>query len=199
MTTKRLKRVWRGLIPLLFLMVAACETPIERRVSSEITFSHLPPILLDVAAIDVIVAYEPSLKAPNVEHEFPVPPVMAAARWAADRLRAVGASGRAVVTIIEASVVEVSLKKSAGLKGLFTTDQSERYDARIRLAVEAVDPNRQLKSRAEAEAQRSLTVAESITLSAREKTWFTLTEALMADFDGAMEEQIRKHLAGFLK
>ena len=199
MMPNRANRVWHGLISLIFLAVVACETPIERRAFSEITFSHLPPILLDVAAIDVIVAYEPSLQATNVEHEFPVPPAIAAERWAADRLQAVGASGRAVVTIIEASVVEVSLKKSAGLKGLFTTDQSERYDARIRLAVEAVDSNRQLKSRAEAEAQRSLTVAENITLSAREKTWFTLTEALLTDFDGAMEEQIRKHLAGFLK
>jgi hypothetical protein len=198
-TTTRTNSVRCGLILLLFLVVAACETPIERRAFSEITFVHLPPILLDVAAIDVIVAYQPSLKSSNVEHEFPVPPVTAAQRWAADRLQAVGTSGRAVVTIIEASVVEVALKKSTGLKGLFTVDQSERYDARVRLTVEAVDVNRQVKARAEAEAQRSRTVGEGITLAAREKTWFLLTEALMADFDGAMEEQIRKYLVGFLK
>ena len=191
--------LWRGLISLLFLAVSACETPVEHREFSKITFSHLPPFLLDVAAIDVIVVYEPSLQTPNVEYEFPVPPLMAAKQWAADRLQTVGVSGRVVVTIIDASVVEVALKKSTGLKRLFTTDQSERYDARIWLTVEVNDLSRQLKSRAEAEATRSLTVAENITLSTREKAWFSLTESLMTDFDSAMEEQIRKHLVEFLK
>ena len=184
---------------LLLSLAAACETPVEQREFSEITFGHLPPISLDVAAIDIVVAYQPSLQAPNVEYEFPVPPASAAERWAADRLRAVGASGRAVVTIVDASVIEVALKKSAGLKGLFTTDQSERYDATVRLTIEVADLNRQLAARAEAEAKRSRSVSESVTLAEREQIWFALTETLMADFDGAMEEQIRAHLADFLK
>ncbi len=189
----------RATVFFLSLMVAACETPVEQREFSEITFGHLPPIALDVAAIDIVVAYQPSLQAPSVEHEFPVPPASAAERWAADRLRAVGASGRAVVTIVDASVIEVALKKSSGLKGLFTTDQSERYDATVRLTIEAADLNRQLTARAEAEAKRSRSVRESVTLAEREQIWFALTETLMADFDGAMEEQIRVHLAAFLK
>ena len=183
----------------LSLATAACETPVEQRAFSEITFGHLTPISLNVASIDIVVTFQPTLRPPNVEHEFPVPPARAAKRWAADRLQAVGASGRAVVTIVEASVVEVALKKSTGLKGLFTTDQSERYDATVRVVIEAADLNRQLTARAEAEAKRSRSVRESVTLAEREKTWFALTETLMADFDGAMEEQIRKHLAGFLK
>ncbi len=189
----------RGAVVLLFLAVTACETPVEQRAFSEITFGHLSPISLDVAAIDIVVAYQPSLQAPNVEYEFPVPPASAAERWAADRLQAVGASGRAVVTIVDASVIEVALKKSSGLKGLFTTDQSERYDATVRLTIEAVDLNRQLTARAEAEAKRSRSVRESVTLAEREKLWFALTETLLADFDGAMEQQIRTHLADFLK
>ena len=189
----------RAAIVLLSLAAAACETPVERRAFSEITFGHLPPISLDVAAIDIVVAYQPSLQAANVEHEFPVSPATASERWAAERLQAVGASGRAVVTIVDASVIEVALKKSTGLKGLFTTDQSERYDATVRLTIEAVDLNRQLTARAEAEAKRSRSVGESVTLAEREKIWFALTETLMADFDGAMEEQIRAHLANFLK
>ena len=184
---------------LLCLAVTACETPVEQRAFSEITFGHLTPISLDVAAIDIVVAYQTSFQAPYVEHEFPVAPATAAERWATDRLRAVGASGRAVVTIVEASVIEVALKKSSGLKGLFTSDQSERYDATVRLTIEATDFGRQLTAHAEAEAKRSRSVGESVTLAERGNTWFALTEALMADFDSAMEEQIRTHLAAFLK
>ena len=183
----------------LSLAVAACETPVEQRAFSEITFRHLTPISLNVAVIDIVVTFQSTLRPPNVEYEFPVPPATAAKRWAAERLQAVGASGRAVVTIVEASVVEVVLKKSTGLKGLFTTDQSERYDATVRVVIDAADLNRQLTARAAAEAKRSRSVRESVTLAEREKTWFALTETLMADFDSAMEEQIRKHLAAFLR
>lgn len=183
----------------LLLVSAACETPIENRNFSEITFAHLPPILLEVAEIEVNIAYQPPSKPPNVEQDFPVSPIIVAERWVKDRLQAVGKSGRARVTIVEASVVEVSLKKSSGLKGLFTTDQSERYDARVALIVEAVDLNRQVSAQAQAEARRSRTVSEGITLAEREKIWFSLTESLMADFNGAMEAQIAQHMISFLK
>jgi len=189
---------FRTVALMLCLAVSACETPVEQRAFSEITFGHLTPISLDVAAIDIVVAYQPSLKAPNVDHEFPVAPATAAERWVGDRLLAAGASGRAVVTIVEASVIEVALEKSSGLKGLFTSDQSERYDATVRLTIEATDFGRQLTARAEAEAKRSRSVGESVTLAERENTWFGLIEALMADFDSTMEEQIRTHLVAFL-
>ena len=65
--------------------------------------------------------------------------------------------------------------------------------------VEVFDLSRQMKASAEAEARRSLSVGENITLAAREKAWFSLTEALMVDFDDVMEKQIRNHLSSFLK
>lgn len=187
------------MVLLLATTLSACSTPIERRAFSEITFAHLAPIDLDVATIEVISDYQPPLTAANIESEFPVPPATAMARWAADRLRAKGTSGQAIVTIVEASVLEVRLKKSTGLKGFFTNDQSERYDATVRLVVEVFDLSRQMKASAEAEARRSRSVGENITLAAREQAWFSLTEALMVDFDDVMEKQIRNHLSSFLK
>ncbi len=96
-----------------------------------IAFAQVAPIKLDVREIEVERAYQPPHAAPNVEHLFAVPPAAAATLWAVDRLVAVGPLGRARFIVREASVVEIPLEQSGGLTGAFTTEQSERYDARL--------------------------------------------------------------------
>ena len=183
----------------LVVTVAGCETPVQRRNFPEITFSHLPPISLDVGAIEVVRLFEPPLKAPHVEHETPAPPLKAVERWIADRLRATGTGGLAKVTIRDASVVEVPIKPLGGIRGAFTTEQSERYVARIEVEIEAVGGRGLRAGNAVARTERTQTIAEDATLTQRETLWFEMTENLMQDFDRTFEAQIRKHLAAFLR
>ncbi len=195
-----MERVFRiAALCVLVLGLAGCETPVQPRAFPEITFAHLPTIALDVARIDLVRRYRPPLTPPNVEHEAPVPPMQAGARWVTDRLKAVGRSGRATVTIRQASIVERRLPRLGGLKGVFTTEQSERYDAVIEMTIEASDGRGLRVASATARAERSRTVPEDATLARREEIWFELVEALMRDFDRTFEAQIRKHLAAFIK
>src|SRR3989304_3468878 len=83
----------------LALPLNACETPPPAQKLPEITFAHLPPIKLNVATVEVVVRYRPPMKAPNVEHLFPTPPLKALRTWAADRVKAVGRSGTAAFGI----------------------------------------------------------------------------------------------------
>ncbi len=188
---------------LLFLLPAfiltACETPVGSSRFPEITFSHLPPIRLDVAEIVYTPKYSPPVGPPNVGHDFPTSPARAAERWIADRLVASGARGRAIVTIREATATESRLKVKEGISGAFTTDQAWRYDARVEIAIKASDPNRQLIARASAAARQSRTSPEDASLADREILWFALTENLMRQFDRAFAAQIRQDLAGFIK
>jgi len=184
--------------PFLFAL-AACVTTGPQPSYPEITFTHLPPIKLDVAEIIYARRYQPPIAAPNIGHEFPTPPAKAAERWIDDRLVAVGTAGQAVVVIRHAVATETKLKVKSGITGAFTTDQAWRYDVRIEIAINAVNPNRKVKADASTAAQQSRTMPEDASLSEREDVWFALTETAMRKFDTTFEAQIRKDLAKFIK
>lgn len=186
-----------GLV-LAVVALAACETRVETPRYADITFAHQAPIALDVAEIEVVRVYRPTAQPPNVELEFPVSPLDTAARWAVDRLRAVGSSGRATVRILDASVVERPLDKTEGVTGLFTTDQAEQYDARYLVELSAEDPDRGIAARTTAEVARSRTAPEGLTFNEREALWYAMTEKLAADLDRQMTDNIRAHLGAFL-
>ena len=183
----------------MILAIAACETPIPRRDFPEMTFTHLPSISLDVATIDIIQLFDPPLKPPHVEHEMPIQPHMAVSRWVSDRLKPTSSSGHAKVTIRDASVIEERLKSVGGVRGAFTTEQSERYVGKIEVEIKAVGGRGLRAASAVARTQRSRTIAEDASLRQRESFWFELTERMMQDFDRTFEAQIRQHLTAFLK
>ncbi len=193
-------RGWRRGVALLVCMIglAGCETAPPAPQFPEITFTHLPPIKLDVVRIDVVRQYvSPGVK-PNVEQLFPVLPATVAARWAHDRLRAVGGDGVARVVIKQASVVEVPLKRTGGIAGMFTTDQAWRYDAVLDVAVEVVGRTDGRRGSVEARAMRSRTAPEDISLNDRERLWFKLTEDLIGDVNTSLDRQIHEHFGPFL-
>ena len=179
-------------------LLAACETPSPTPVYPEVSFRHLPKLKLDVAAIDVRQTYVPPLKAPNVEHQFPLTPSDAARRWIDDRLAAAGSNGVATVIIQDASAIEEKLRTQGGIRGAFTTEQSERYVARMTVRLEVSNAGGLGTGFAAASAARSRTVPEDATLNERDKTFFELTEGLVQDFDRAMEKEINDNLRGFL-
>ena len=103
------------------------------------------------------------------------------------------------MVVRRASVVEVPLKRSEGLKGLFTRDQSERYDAVIDMMVEIRDESGKVRVTVESMAKRSRSVSENISLIEREKVWFTIIESMMADLNVALENQIRIHMKDWIR
>ncbi len=193
----------KRLIQLIFfpimLLGAGCEAQIPQRDYPEITFTHLPPISLDVAKIDVHQLFDPPLKPPHVEHQMPLAPHIAISRWVSDRLRPAGTSGRAIVTIRDASVTEEHLKPMGGIWGVLKTEQSERYIGKIKVEIEAIGGKGLRAANAIAKTQRIRTITEDATLRQRESFWFELTERMMRDFDQTLEAQIRRHLTAFLK
>tara|TARA_R110002072_G_scaffold132608_1_gene272733 strand:+ start:1323 stop:1910 length:588 start_codon:yes stop_codon:yes gene_type:complete len=187
-----------SLFAVVFLL-AGCATEVEKPGFPQISFAHLQPISLNVARIEVENRYVSPATRPNVEHEFPARPAAVASNWGRDRLRAVGASGVARVIVRRASVVEVPLARTTGVKGAFTRDQSERYDAVIDMMVELRDADGNVRVTAESTAKRSRSVSENISLNDREKVWFEMTEAMMADLNTALENQIRIHMKEWIR
>ncbi len=195
-------RTGRAFSLLILLMIAAalpsCETAPPSRPLLELSYAHLPPIRLNVAEIEVDNRYRPPLEAPNVEHRFAPTPARAAEIWARDRLRAGGASGRARFVISRASVVETKLALKTGIVGAFTREQAERYDALLQTTLEILSPGGRRLGIVTSSAQRSRTVAEGISIGARERVWFEMTEGMMVDLDAELSGQIRGHLSAFV-
>tara|TARA_R110000787_G_scaffold32297_1_gene85297 strand:+ start:153 stop:746 length:594 start_codon:yes stop_codon:yes gene_type:complete len=195
----RFSRLFAGLSIAGALLVAGCATQVEKPAFPQISFAHLPQIPLDVARIEVENQYVSPAAEPNVEHRFPVSPAQSALNWGRDRLKPAGASGVARVVVERASVVEVPLAPTPGIRGVFTKDQSERYEGVVTVSVQLFDENGASRAVVRSTAQRSQTVPENISLNERDKIWFQMTEAMMATLNKTLEEQVRAHLAPWVR
>ena len=131
-----------GLAVTALLAVAAiavgCETAPPSRDSAPPSFAALPPLVFDLGRIEVV--ERPAAPHPDdVEHLFPTPPAVAIGLWVTNRLRARGTVGVLRVTVDEASARSTRLETNADLEGLFTKEQAERLDLRLRVTIEAID------------------------------------------------------------
>lgn len=189
---------WPSLAVAAILLVAAtgCATPAPAP-APQLGYAHLGPIRLDVAGIEIVDAYLPPLREPHVEHEFPVSPAEALLRWAQDRLVAAGRERRARFVIRDAAVREVRLPRKKGLRALLTTDQSERYDGRVAVALEIRSGRNFRDAIVEAVAERSRSVPEDASVEERERVFLQITEDLVASLNGEIEKQIAAHLAAY--
>jgi hypothetical protein len=180
--------------------LAGCNTPVSIPVYPDITFQHKSPIRLDVRAIEV---FETASTAPveppdrDIRYALPVSPLAAMQSWARDRLVAAGPAGIAQVTIAENRFVETPLDKTTGIKGLFTVDQSERYEGAMSVKLDIVGiANR--SGFVEARAAATRTVPEDYSYNQREKALYDMVVSLSKALDERLEQEIRAKLPAFL-
>jgi hypothetical protein len=186
---------WMATAVLLFL--SACSNSSEpSKPLPSLSFTQHGPIRLDVASVEVIDIYQPPQGGDNVEHLFSTPLQLAVRRWVSDRVKPVGRDGVVRVTIMDAKVVEQSLKPSGSW---FSREPAERYTGRLEVLLEADSPGRRTTGNANVVVERSITVLEGISLADRSRAWFNMTQDMMADFNKAMEAKIRQHLAPLIR
>lgn len=155
------------------------------------------PIRLNVARVEVAKQYQSSSTPPHVENEFPVPPVAMIQQWVQDRLIPAGKGGHAVVTIEDASVIEKSLKGAGGFR-VFTTSQSEEYEAKMAVKIEVFDEFGTSKGFAYARAQGSRSVADNLTLGQRRKVWINMMEKIMNNLDQELDRNVKSYLSAVI-
>jgi hypothetical protein len=193
-----LKSIFLVLGLILVGNLAGCQTPPPAVSFPQITFSHMTPLTLSAAIVEVQNRYSSPMADPNVEHRMPVSPEKALRRWSADRLKAGGQPGTVRVIIGDASVKGEALTRTPGIKGIFTTEQAARYTASIEASVELLDERGGRRAVAQSRVRRSVTTPENASLNDRDKIWFKLLEDLMKDFNAEMERNIRQYMGGYL-
>ncbi len=183
---------------MLALGLTGCEMPLIIQKLPEMTFRHLAPIPLNVVDLQIVAKSAPPMAPPHVAHMMPTPPVKALKRWAEDRLVISGRRGTARFTILKAEVTETRLAIDKSVTGLFKKQQADRYDGQIEAILEIFDDRGARRGLVTARATRSRTMGEGITLDQRHREWYAFVEAMMADFNRAMERNISHHLTEFL-
>lgn len=175
--------------------VAACTATPPAPTYPDIRFGGADSLPIQALRVDVTSTYAPSFAPPYVEHLMPVPPEKMARQWALDRLQPLR-TGRAVArfTVLDARVTETKLKVTQGIKGSFTDEPAERYDATLRARLSLDDPARGYNGSVETVVNRSLTVQKGASLNDREKAWYELVEKLSQDFDRTMTANIRQYM-----
>lgn len=180
------------------VLLAACapSTPMPDPVG--LAYLAHKPIQLNVSRVEVVKKYQSSSIPPHVENNFPVPPIAMLQQWVQDRLLPVGKSGYAVVTIEDASVIESALKGTPGLRGVFTADQSEQYDATMSVRIEIFDDCGTSKGFAYARTKGSRSVCENLTLGQRRQVWIVMMEKVMNSLDAELDLNVRNYLRDFV-
>jgi hypothetical protein len=190
----------RILLALTAMTLLGCQQAPEPQVLAPISFANMPQIRLAVSEIHVVEQYQPPLRTPNVEHMFPTPPAAAVKQWANDRLKASGTQGLMEITIEDASVKEIELPKTKGLRGLFTDDQSERYDAKLRVTMRVYDGEHTIAmAEGDVNVIRSRSINEKATINDRERLFNDLTKELMMQFNTEAEARLRQYFATLLR
>jgi len=191
----------------LFLIIAAlalpaaltgCAMPAAQQGFANLSYRHLAPINLAVGSFTVETRYIPPLKPPHVEHLAPVPPYKAARQWGLDRIHAMGGAMRARMVILDASIVEVKLKVKGGIVGACMREQAVRYDGKLAVLLEILDPSGRQRAFVTAHANRSQTVPEGATIAARERVWFAITEDMMRQINTKLETNIAKFFGPYM-
>lgn len=172
--------------PLLATLLAAAQSIVD--------FSGREPIVLDVASIEVESQYVAPMAPPNIDHELPLTPSDAVRLWASTRLKAGGPQGKARVIIKDASVKEIDLDRTKGIKGWFTKDQSQKYEGKFAVDIVIEGTARGFSGSVSAAVARSTTVAEDVTLAQREKTMTDLVRDMAGDLDVELDKSIRANM-----
>ncbi len=181
------------------LALAGCATPPAQQNFADLSYRHLAPINLAVSSFDVETRYIPPLKAPNVEHLAPVKPYNAARQWGFDRIKTRGGDARARLVVLDASIIEVPLAVTGGIKGAFTRDQAARYDGKLAVMLEVIDAGGVQRAYVTARADRSQTVPEGATIAERDRVWFAITEDMMRQLNEQLERNIASYFGTYLK
>lgn len=182
------------------LIITSCQQAPAPQQLDQISFANMPKIRIAASEIRVVEQYEAPLKAPNVDHMFPTPPTRAVNQWVADRLQAAGTQGLLEVSVEEASVVEVPLPKTDGIRGFFTDDQSERYDAKLHVTFRMYDGARASSLAAgDVTVIRSRTINEKATIRDRERLFHDMTKEMMAQFNTEAEARMRQYFGAYLR
>ena len=175
------------------VMLASCTMDAPVRPIPRFSYKQYPATNVNVASVEVREDYRMPMQNPNVEHLMPLPLPQAVADWARSRFRATGTAGTMVITIRQASVSAKGLPTTEGVRGWFTLDQAERYDAKL-LVEFNVEGTGDRAGSGDVNLTRGQTMGENASIQDRDRAWTNIEEALLTDLDASTQKVLQERL-----
>lgn len=193
-----MRRILHLLMVVPLLTLAACNPPVVTR-SKPISFAQYQPIALNVGSIQIVEEYHSPGHAPNVEQMFRTTPAEAMRQWVKDRIRARGGTRVLQVIIKDASVMQEDLPRTGGYQGVFTKDQSERYNARLEVEMRIYgEQGAMSEASISAVATRSDTAGEDYSAAKRDALFDRMLRDLMGLMNAELERNIQQYFANYI-
>jgi hypothetical protein len=164
-----------------------------------LTFANLTPIALGAQALKMNVATPVSRQPPNVEHLSPVSFNDAVTAWADRRFEPNGVGDTVIeITVEEGSIIERALDVDGGIRGMLKKEQAAEYEARLKLTIRAVGPDRGQRASAAAEVWRTQTIGEDASLSDRQAALLAIVEETVNAMDTRLMPDFRRYFADYI-
>lgn len=187
------------LIAPLALTLAACNNAPPQPPKPVYAYQKYPPTLLNVASIQVVQAYTMPSRIPNVEHLMLQPLPNAVSEWARTRFKAVGTEGSLLITIRDASIVGKDLNRTQGVKGWFTIDQAERFDANVLVEFQVDGMANVSTGSGTVRVSRGQSVPEDQSLQERDRALTSMEEQVMMDVDASGQQMLENRLSTLIR
>lgn len=186
----------RSLSILMIFAITACQPGPPAPHYAMPRYDDLPPIPVQAADMQIVRNYIPTGQPPQMEHEFPVRLDDATEQWLKDRVKPVGPAGTLTFTIEDARVTKIELPRTKGVKGVFTKDQAERYDARLLVRGRLEQQGEFFReANVVSEVKLSRTLDENAGWRDREELFYDMTLEMVNRFGQTMEQQLRDQLS----
>ncbi|HJQ57686.1 MAG TPA: hypothetical protein VJ890_12305 [Vineibacter sp.] len=160
------------------------------------------PLRLDVARVEVVQAYAPPQRPPNIEHRMIVSPLATLEDWARRHIEA-AAPGRddsaGVFVIEDASVVIEKVWMRRSVMESLVREEADKFTLRLAVTLQVRDRLGATQGGTSAEATAWRTVPESLKDTDRAAIWHELLIAAMDNLVPAFEANARAYLTRFLK
>jgi hypothetical protein len=163
---------------LMPLALAACGGGDDDQAFEPLRFNYLPPIQLNVSAIQIEQRFVPSGVAPDVSGQDPAPPIGALHAMAADRLQAFGTANRAVFAILDATLA----RENGVIRGQFA----------VSLTIYGDDGNQRGFAEARVESRHTGKIDDL------RSVLYDMTKSMMNDMNVEFEYQIHRNLKNWL-
>lgn len=151
----------------------------------DFALSRLPPMKVDVAAIDVVDRYNPSADPRDVSSQFVIPPVEAVKAYGRGRMQAQGDNDRLAFVIENASVRSTLREPDSQVQRWMKVNRRENYEMLVSVRLSVLDNAGNERKGTVLTARRFLEIPETYSLASREEKQRAALMDLIRDLDVA--------------
>jgi hypothetical protein len=198
MQTLSLRRA--AFVILMGFLLSACASPPEPAVPTDITFAVNTVLNVDATSIDVRFASAAPKDYPHVGHRSPVTFEAAFRKWAQARFQLTGNTASALRVIFsKGEITEELLPVKTGFSGSFKKEQAAKYEARLGVELELVDPNGKVLASASGEARNTHTVPEDATENDKRIVWAGMIAQAFDSLDQELIPGIHQGMGEYIR